>query len=87
MKIRKIKLLSQLVEQGAIRPVAEAHSMSVDELVATISSLEAELNIVLFEQSNEQIRLTAAGEEYLKRCEEIMSEADDWMDTLQPTIS
>lgn len=73
MDIRQLQYIATLAEYRSFTKAAKALFIAQPSLSAYVAKTEAELGVTLFDRSTTPLTLTYAGEEYLKRAEEILS--------------
>ncbi|AEM78504.1 transcriptional regulator, LysR family [Thermoanaerobacter wiegelii Rt8.B1] len=78
MNLRQLKIFLTVCESGSMSKAAKKLYMTQPSISQTISELEQELNVKLFERMNKKLLLTYAGEvlkEYAKRISSLVEEA------------
>ncbi len=75
--LRQLQYLKLLAEHKGFGLAAEAAFVSQPALSSGISELEKILNVRLVDRTRGQVILTAAGEEVLKRAEDILARTED----------
>lgn len=73
MELRHLRYFVAVAEGLNIRRAAEKLRISQPPISRQINDLEAELGVKLFDRSNRKLRLTNAGESFLKEATEILS--------------
>lgn len=77
MELRQFTYVSKVAEYGSITKAAAALFISQPALSNYISKVEEDLGVRLFDRSANPLILTYAGEQYLKRTKQILTEMDD----------
>ncbi|EGD52524.1 transcriptional regulator, LysR family [Thermoanaerobacter ethanolicus JW 200] len=78
MNLRQLKIFLTVCESGSMSKAAKKLYMTQPSISQTISELEQELNVKLFERMSKKLLLTYAGEvlkEYAKRISSLVEEA------------
>ena len=75
--LRQLRYLVALAERLNFRVAAEASFVTQSTLSAGIKELEESLGVRLFERDKRSVRLTAAGEEAVRRARPLLAQADD----------
>ena len=77
---------SQVVEQGGFSAASRVLNIPKSRLSRRISQLEENLGVRLLQRTTRRLRLTSAGERYLRYCKEVSASAraaDEAMRQLQ----
>lgn len=82
MNIEHLIEFRRIIQSGSLTKAAYDLNMSQSTLSKHISSLEKELNVLLFNRSSRQLTLTSAGEELLYTAEKM----EDLMDELNISL-
>ena len=77
MELMQLQGLIAVAEQGTLHKAAVKLSRTTPAVSAAIRKLEKELGVTLFEHSNSQLRLTAAGEELVNYAKRLLSLQDE----------
>ncbi|MEH8015774.1 LysR family transcriptional regulator [Rheinheimera muenzenbergensis] len=76
-KITAMRVFSQVANNGSFSKTAEQLEMSRAMVTRCISVLEDWLNTRLFQRTTRKVTLTAAGEQFLLRCQQILTLTDE----------
>jgi DNA-binding transcriptional LysR family regulator len=76
MELRQLRYAVALSETLHFGRAAERHFITQSAMSQQIARVERELGVVLFERSSRGVRLTRAGEVFVERARELLSEAD-----------
>lgn len=76
MELQQMKYFKTVAETGKISAAAEALFISAPALSTSISRLEKELGMPLFERTNNSIRLNRQGQIFLRYVNQIMASLD-----------
>lgn len=76
-KIRAIKFFVRVADLGSFTNVAEEFGLVKSMISKEVSKLEDDVGARLLQRSTRKISLTPIGEEYLKRCREILKKIED----------
>lgn len=77
MELRNLKTFLYVAEQCSFSKAAILLNYSQSTVTAQIQKLEEELDILLFERINKTVRLTNAGQAFLKYAHEIIRTSED----------
>ncbi len=77
MTLNQLTYFKKLAETSHMRRAADELFLSQPSLSVAIAKLEEELGVALFSRRGHQLRLTAAGAEFLAHAERILLEADE----------
>lgn len=77
MELRQFTYVNKVAECGSFTKAAAALFISQPALSNYISKVEEDLGVRLFDRSANPLILTYAGEQYLKRTKQILTEMDD----------
>lgn len=76
MEIRQLKHFLAIARHGSLGRAAEAEAISEPGLSKSLSKLEAELGVRLFDRGTKGISLTAYGESLMRRADAIIGEVE-----------
>lgn len=76
MNIQEIRLFADVATQGSFASAAKIHNMDPSSVSRAIASLEASLNLRLFQRTTRRLSLTEAGETYLAKVVPLIDELD-----------
>jgi len=76
MEIRHLRYFVAVAQERSFRRAAEVLAMAQPPLSQQIHDLEDELGVPLFDRTHRQIRLTVAGEVFLKDVTQLLSQLD-----------
>jgi LysR family transcriptional regulator, cyn operon transcriptional activator len=76
MKLAHLRMFVAAVDNGGIAHAAARLNLTQSAASRQIMSLEAELGIRLFDRVGRRIRLTAEGEDLLRRCRRVLAELE-----------
>ncbi len=77
MDINSLSAFINIVETGSFSKAANALSITQPAISKRIKSLETQLNCILFERINREMRLTLEGQELLPRAASILREVEN----------
>ena len=75
--LRQLRYLIELADRLNFRAAAEASFVTQSTLSAGLKELESTLGVQLVERNTRNVRLTAAGEEIVRRARALIAEAED----------
>ncbi len=75
-KLRALKYFVLTCEKGSFTSVAKAFGTDSSTVSKAISRLESDIGIQLFRRSTRQLKLSTAGEQYLKMSRKVLDEMD-----------
>lgn len=70
-EFKDIEILQDVVKAGGFRAAAQKYNLSQSAISARVSALEKKLGMMLFDRSNRQVRLTAAGLRFLEETQRL----------------
>lgn len=73
MDIHKLQYFISVAETLSFTKAAKKHYISQTAMSQQIASIEAELEVLLFERSKNKVTITAAGEVFLKEAKDILA--------------
>lgn len=76
MTIQQCKYVLEILKMGSFNEAAKTLYVAQSSLSASVKSLEAELNIKIFERSNNGVRLTSDGAEFVRYASQIIEQND-----------
>ena len=76
MTIQQCKYVLEILKKGSFNEAAKTLYVAQSSLSASVKSLEAELNIKIFERSNNGVRLTSDGAEFVRYASQIIEQND-----------
>jgi DNA-binding transcriptional LysR family regulator len=76
MDVDHLRFFVEVARDGSFAGVARAHDLDPSLVSRAIAALETELGVRLFQRSTRRVRLTEAGERYLRRVEVLVDELD-----------
>lgn len=76
MTLQQLKYIVTVAEFGSITEAAEQLFISQPSLTTAIRSIEAEMNIVIFNRSNKGVTVTREGEEFLSYARQLLEQAN-----------
>src|SRR5262245_36828228 len=83
MDIYQIRYFLAIVDTGNFSRAAERVHVTQPTLSAGIKKLEDELGVALFERTNREVKLTAAGEQFVNRARTISREMEQAKDEMK----
>lgn len=84
-EFRDIEILEDIVKAGGFRAAAQKYNLSQSAISARVSALEKKLGLLLFDRSNRQVRLTAAGLRFLEEAQRLSRARDRiWQELTHP---
>ncbi|MCC9620506.1 LysR family transcriptional regulator [Thalassospira sp. MA62] len=84
-EFKDIEILQDIVKAGGFRAAAQKYNLSQSAISARISSLETKLGMKLFDRSNRQVRLTAAGLRFIEEAQRLTQARDRiWQELTHP---
>jgi DNA-binding transcriptional LysR family regulator len=76
-KLQAMSVFVQIAERGSLTAAADALGKSLPAVVRILASLEASLQVRLFNRTTRRIALTEEGRFYLERCRRILGDIED----------
>jgi len=76
MNLRHLRAFAAIADLGGFARAAPTLHLSQPALSRQISALEAELGILLFDRMGRGVRITPQGEDLLRRCRRLLTEAE-----------
>jgi len=76
MTIQQCKYVLEILKMGSFNEAAKTLYVAQSSLSASVKSLESELNIKIFERSNNGVRLTSDGAEFVRYASQIIEQND-----------
>jgi len=86
MELQQLKYFKAVAKTGKISEAAESLFISAPALSTSISRLEKELGVPLFDSSGNRITLNAQGEIFLKYVNQVFSALDEAKDELRQSM-
>lgn len=86
-KFMAISVFVRVAEHGGFTAAAETLDLSVSAVTKTISRLEDELGVQLFNRTTRRINITDYGQKFYERCIRILAELEDAEAALQTGIA
>ncbi|MEG9883859.1 MAG: LysR family transcriptional regulator [Hyphomicrobiales bacterium] len=84
-EFKDIEILHDIVKAGGFRAAARKYDLSQSAISSRIAALEKTLGIVLFDRSNRQVRLTAAGRRFIEESRRLLdARSRIWQDLTHP---
>ncbi|UKV13720.1 LysR family transcriptional regulator [Thalassospiraceae bacterium SW-3-3] len=84
-EFKDIEILQDIVKAGGFRAAAQKYDLSQSAISSRVSALEKKLGIMLFDRSNRQVRLTAAGLRFLEEAQRLSRARDRiWQELTHP---
>ncbi|MDP2697360.1 LysR family transcriptional regulator [Thalassospira sp.] len=84
-EFKDIEILQDIVKAGGFRAAAQKYDLSQSAISSRVSALEKKLGILLFDRSNRQVRLTAAGLRFLEEAQRLLRARDRiWQELTHP---
>lgn len=77
MEIRQLRYFIAAVEAGNLRRAAENIHISHPALSMSLKNLEKDLGVTLLDRSRRGMRMTFAGEQFLKSAHSLLRQIDD----------
>ncbi|HZZ11108.1 MAG TPA: LysR family transcriptional regulator [Paraburkholderia sp.] len=74
--LQNMRVFVRVVEAGSFTAAAQSLSSTTGATSRAVSELEAHLRTRLLNRSTRRLALTTAGEQYLKRCQQILADVD-----------
>lgn len=76
MNLRHLRAFAAVADTGGVARAAASMHLSQPALSRQIHALEADLGVPLFNRIGRRVHLTSEGEDLLRRCRHLLSEAD-----------
>ncbi|MEM1244725.1 MAG: LysR family transcriptional regulator [Acidobacteriota bacterium] len=76
MKVESLRLFVDVARRGSFAAVAHAWDRSPSAVSRSISQLESDLGVLLFQRTTRRMRLTSEGERFFARAEAALEELD-----------
>ena len=76
MTIQQCKYVLEILKMGSFNEAAKTLYVAQSSLSAAVKALESELNIKIFERSNNGVRLTSDGAEFVRYASQIIEQND-----------
>ena len=76
MELQQLKYFKVVAEKGKISDAAQALFLSTPALSTSISRLEKELGVQLFDRTNNRIILNRQGQIFLRYVNEVLADLD-----------
>lgn len=86
MELQQLKYFKTVAQIGKISEAAEALFISAPALSTSISRLEKELGLPLFDRTNNRITLNAQGQIFLKYVNQVFADLDSAKQELQQSV-
>jgi len=84
-EFKDIEILQDIVKAGGFRAAAQKYNLSQSAISARVSALEKKLGLMLFDRSNRQVRLTAAGLRFIEEAQRLSRARDRiWQELTHP---
>jgi DNA-binding transcriptional LysR family regulator len=84
-EFKDIEILQDIVKAGGFRAAAQKYNLSQSAISSRVSALEKKLGMMLFDRSNRQVRLTAAGRRFLEEAQRLSRARDRiWQEFTHP---
>ncbi|WP_417829628.1 LysR family transcriptional regulator [Thalassospira sp.] len=84
-EFKDIDILQDIIKAGGFRAAAQKYNLSQSAISARVSALEKKLGIKLFDRSNRQVRLTAAGLRFVEEAQRLSRARDRiWQELTHP---
>jgi len=84
-EFKDIEILQDIIKAGGFRAAAQKYNLSQSAISARVSGLEKKLGIMLFDRSNRQVRLTAAGLRFVEEAQRLSRARDRiWQELTHP---
>ena len=84
-EFKDIEILQDIVKAGGFRAAAQKYNLSQSAISARVSALEKKLGMMLFDRSNRQVRLTAAGLRFIEEAQRLSRARDRiWQELTHP---
>ena len=77
MDLNEISAFISIVQNGGLSRAAESTGIPKATLSRKLAQLEARLGATLLQRTTRKITLTKAGEEYFKRCSQLLKEIQE----------
>jgi DNA-binding transcriptional LysR family regulator len=75
--LQNMRVFVRVVEAGSFTAAAQSLNSTTGAMSRAVSELEAHLRTRLLNRSTRRLALTTAGEQYLKRCQQILADVDN----------
>jgi len=84
-EFKDIEILQDIIKAGGFRAAAQKYNLSQSAISARVSGLEKKLGMKLFDRSNRQVRLTAAGLRFIEEAQRLSRARDRiWQELTHP---
>lgn len=74
--LQNMRVFTRVVETGSFTAAANSLNSTTGAMSRAVSELEARLRTRLMNRSTRRLALTPAGENYLRRCVQILADVD-----------
>jgi len=74
--LQNMRVFARVVEAGSFTAAAQSMNSTTGAMSRAVSELEARLRTRLMNRSTRRLALTSAGENYLRRCRQILADVD-----------
>lgn len=81
-KLKAMQVFVRIADEGSLTAAARSLDSSLPAVVRSLSTLEAELQVRLFNRTTRRIALTEEGKQYLADCRHVLSAVEDSEKTL-----
>ena len=75
-QLRRMALFAMVAQEGSFTAVSKLQNIATSAISSAVTQLEDEIGTRLFHRTTRKLRLTAAGEVFLKRCQAMLFEAN-----------
>jgi DNA-binding transcriptional LysR family regulator len=75
-QLRRMALFAMVAQEGSFTAVSKLQNIATSAISSAVTQLEDEIGTRLFHRTTRKLRLSAAGEVFLKRCQAMLFEAN-----------
>jgi DNA-binding transcriptional LysR family regulator len=87
MDLQELRIFTRVAELGSYTRAADQLGLAKGRVSAAVQHLEARIGTRLLHRTTRQVRLTADGEQFLERSEELLADAEQLQAMFQPAAA
>jgi DNA-binding transcriptional LysR family regulator len=87
MELNELRVFARVAELGSFTQAGDQLGLAKGRVSAAVQQLEARLGTRLLQRTTRQVKLTADGEQFLARCQELVADAEQLQAMFQPAAS